>query len=345
MPGVEMALARVDDVRARAVRLLGPLARPLLVDREARVAWLGVSLVAVAFGLVGVLPMWVLALGPIVWGVPHVAADVRYLVTRPGYHRRVLVGVPAALGMIAAYAGCGLAAVLAGAAVSVLLSRGSLSRRLVVTAPLVLLAFFCARAPSFSTLVFAHVHNAIAVLFFALWRRRRGNAHLFVLAASVLGTLAIGAGTFDRVADRATALGSVTFDDLSDELAPPELIGRFGSDPHWPGRLVLLYAFGQSVHYVVWLRLVPEEDRPSPTPRSFRQSWRALRRDLGLVFLLTCAVVAIGVAIWAAHDLATARFRYLQLAFFHGWLELAAGAVMLAEGRRVVASSAPAVAR
>ena len=36
-------------------------------------------------------PRWTLALGPIVLGVPHLLADARYLVVRPGYHRRTSI--------------------------------------------------------------------------------------------------------------------------------------------------------------------------------------------------------------------------------------------------------------
>lgn len=56
--------------------------------------------VAVLGALVGsgVWPLWMLAVGPIVLGVPHVVSDVRYLVAKPGYHRRaewcVVVGLP-----------------------------------------------------------------------------------------------------------------------------------------------------------------------------------------------------------------------------------------------------------
>jgi hypothetical protein len=32
-------------------------------------------------------------------------------------------------------------------------------------------------------------------------------------------------------------------------------------------RALFLYAFGQSLHFAVWLRLLPDVDRPSPTPK------------------------------------------------------------------------------
>jgi len=63
-----------------------------------------------------------------------------------------------------------------------------------------------------------------------------------------------------------------------------------------------------------------------PAPRPFRASLRALKDDLGGPLLVVSGVVALGVAGWALVDLAGARLGYLQLAAFHGYLELAAGA-------------------
>jgi hypothetical protein len=99
-------------------------------------------------------------------------------------------------------------------------------------------------------------------------------------------------------------------------------------------RLLVLYAFAQSVHYVVWLRLLPEDARRSPTPRSFAQSYRALRADVGSLAIWLATLTALALAVWAAFDVGRARNGYIQLAFFHGYLELAAGALLWAERGR-----------
>jgi hypothetical protein len=87
------------------------------------------------------------------------------------------------------------------------------------------------------------------------------------------------------------------------------------------------------VHYSIWLRAVPEEDRAQPTPRSFARTFRALQSDFGRWPLLAAIAVAVGIAGWAAFDLAAAYDGYLRLAVFHGHLELAALALLFAEGR------------
>jgi hypothetical protein len=85
------------------------------------------------------------------------------------------------------------------------------------------------------------------------------------------------------------------------------------------------------VHYGIWLRLVPEEDRPRPAPRSFRSSLRALLADFGPIPMALALLGCLALAVWASIDLVTARLGYLRFSIFHGHLELVAAALLWAE--------------
>jgi hypothetical protein len=178
-------------------------------------------------------------------------------------------------------------------------------------------------------LVFAHAHNAVGVALWWAWRPRRSRLHWIPLALFAVGSVLIMSGALAPLAERTGGFVAPWT-----RLTAPGL--AWGLSP-WPFgplamRLLVLYAFAQSVHYVVWLRLVPEDDRPSTAPRSFLQSYRALRRDVGSLVIWLAALAALALAAWAAIDLGRARNGYIQLAFFHGYLELAAGALLWAEG-------------
>lgn len=330
-----VALSRADAARGAILRALGPVSR-LIVPREARAAAWGVALLSVSLALTGLVPMWLLALGPIVWGVPHVLSDVRYLVVRTGDHRRAGVALPVLAGLGLAAAGYGLRAALSGIAIAVLLSGAPLARRLAVTCGVLLCFALVHAAPREAALAFAHGHNLVALAFFAAWpgRDRGRAARLAPLAVAALGIALALSGALDGAMLRAHPLGSLRFDDLAATLAPADLLARLGAarPGELAGRLTLSFAFAQAAHYVVWLRLVPELARPSPTPRSFRQTYRALSRELGRVVLFSSALAALVFAVWATIDLATARTRYLEVAFFHGYLELAAAALFLSRG-------------
>ncbi len=100
---------------------------------------------------------------------------------------------------------------------------------------------------------------------------------------------------------------------------------------HQPGRR--RYAFGRSVHYAIWLRLVPDEDRERSMPRTFRASWRALAVDLGPWLAITAIVAVTAVGSWALFDVRAARAGYLRGVAFHGHLELVVLAFALVRGR------------
>jgi hypothetical protein len=113
---------------------------------------------------------------------------------------------------------------------------------------------------------------------------------------------------------------------------PESLAWTLSPEDTWGLRAIQLYVFGQAVHYAVWLRLVPAEDRARDTPRSYAQSLQALRGDLPGWILVPTVLSMVGLFLWALQDPAEARWNYLRLAFWHGYLELGAAAVFAVEG-------------
>ena len=189
-------------------------------------------------------------------------------------------------------------------------------RRLLVALGVGGVAFASWRFGYWGDVVFAHAHNLIGVLLWLIWRPR-GRLILWpVLAyAAAMGLILLG-GTETLV----FAAGGLTpawgpFDayQMQWTLAP-------GLSPELGLRLMLAFAFAQSMHYAVWLRLMPEDDRGRATPRTFRASWAALYRDLGPLLLGGAVVTALVVGVWACVDLAEARIGYLRAAVFHGFL-------------------------
>lgn len=320
-----------DRARWLWLKSLGPLAKPLVRSRELRVAVAGSTMVLLALAGAVFLPMWMLAIGPIVWGTPHVLSDVRYLWVRPERHRRwalwLLVGGPLLALTITAHPAWGF-----GAAVGALVgARGALWKKLLLL-PGALALVWAALANQYLTAVFfAHAHNFIGVALFWAWRRRHGPLHFVPLALFGLACALLMSGWLDETV---RAMGPLGVD-----LGGLDIYYHLGSlSPGVPGmlgvRLVLLFTFAQSMHYAVWVRLVPEEDRQRETPRTFAATFRALRVDFGPWLLGAAIVVTLGVAIWAAADVFAARNGYLRAVLFHGHLEVAAACLLLVEGLR-----------
>lgn len=320
-----MILRPLDLARVHVLHALGPVSRALVVSRERRVAVSAVLAAFTALALAAGAPMWAIAVSPLVFGVPHVVADVRYLVVRTGLGRERRLLLALALPLLAT-AFIGLRAGTIAAAIALL--GGSRRRGWIGLALLAPVAAIAWHAPARADAVFAHLHNLVAVLLWWAWRPRgeRAGLRLVGLGAVVAGAALIAAGAFDG---SFAALGhprGFDPDSLARALAP-------GMAAPWARRLLALYAFGQAVHYAVWLRLVPDEDRERATPRSFRASWRALAADVGPVVLAGAIVALVFFAAWGVFDASRAQGAYLRSASFHGHLEIVALAYAFARGR------------
>ena len=172
-------------------------------------------------------------------------------------------------------------------------------------------------------------------LFWA-WRRRAGKLHFIPLVVFGLCCALLLSGWLDdSVLGMGTLMANPGGLDVYYHLASlsPGVEGMLAV------RLVLLFTFAQSVHYAVWVRLVPEEDRQRETPRTFAATFRALRVDFGPWLLGAAVVLTLGVAVWAALDVFQARNGYLRAVLFHGHLEVAAAVLLLLEGLRPRAST------
>jgi hypothetical protein len=280
--------------------------------------------VAVALGLTLVAPFWLLALGPLSVGVLHLLSDVRYLVVRPGYHRRpellLAVGIPLALATTVGSALAICAAVMGAA----LMARGPLGRRLGLVAALTPIAWLSAGSSWVFALVLAHLHNVVAVGIWWRWRRRTGKAHWAPLLVIVAAATWLMLGPLPQTA-------TLEASSLARLARIPGLRAAPGWDP--AGRLLLLFAFMQAVHYTIWIHLLPDEARPRRTTRSFTASWRALTADFGRLPLFMTLALIVGLAGWATFDLTAAHAGYFRMGAFHIPLEMAVLALWFTEGR------------
>ncbi|MCX6851268.1 MAG: hypothetical protein NTY98_20365 [Verrucomicrobia bacterium] len=325
--GAAAILTPLDRLRWLLLKLLGPLAKPLVRRRELRVMAAGCAVVCFSLAATLLSPFWLLALGPVILGVPHLVADVRYLVLRPGLHRRLVLWLPVGIPLLlAGTSRFSMAGGLTACAAMALLARGAWSRKMIALISIAALMAVVWVMGDVAALVFAHAHNFIAVMLWWCWRPRSGQKQqavvpLLFLTASILlvmGWLEPWARGF---AWQPAGLGpSYHLSFLAPGIAEP-----------WALRLVLLFAFAQSVHYGVWLRLIPEDDRPQETPRTFRASARALVADVGTPLMAIVILLSLGIALWAAFDLTAARENYLRMALFHGYLELIAATWLFVE--------------
>ena len=320
------------------------IGRTAVRDRPFRLSVVASFHIVVALALTAVAPLWLLLLGPLLLGVPHIVSDVRYLVVRPPRplgRAPILVITAGLAGMTALRFGAALGGpvlldweiALGGGAIlgAIALTPGPTALRGLALAVVGALTIYGVVHPYDTALWVGHLHNLVAFGWWLVlardggsWRRVAVVAALYVAAVA-----AILAGAFDGLfalawSGDAAGLG---LDELALSLAP-------GAEPVWAVRWVTLFAFAQSVHYAVWLRLVPQRSAARRAPPSLDRSVRDLRADLGRWGLRAAVFASLAIPVAALVDAAGTRHFYLLLALFHGWLELAVLSALLVARRR-----------
>ncbi len=328
---VASLLSPLDAVRLAALRPFAPWLGRWFRDRAFRVSLAGALSVSVSLSLTAAAPLWLMALGPVVMGVTHLAADARYLVVRQGLHRRALViALVLAPALVASWRP-DLAWVLAPMVGAAICARASWTPRLLAALSAVALYVFARSHARMSWVVIAHAHHVVALIAWWWWCRRPRGARAVVLAAVATGFVAVFSGALDATVLRPWALrppgDGLDMGTLAATLSPVDP----SRDPVMAMRWVLAFAFGQSVHYALWLRLIPEEDRARPAPRTFVGTALAFSRDLGGLVTLVTALATLALIVWATRDVSAARGAYLRVAAGHGGLELGALTLLACE--------------
>jgi hypothetical protein len=169
--------------------------------------------------------------------------------------------------------------------------------------------------------ILLHGHNLITLGIWWFWRPRTSLWELIplltLIAFSALILCAWDAQSWREAhGSQESALSNLTLSYFERTLAwvLPE-----GWRPQW----VALYGFLQSAHYLVWVRLIPEDDRVASTPITFRRSAIRLREDFGGWVMLLIFGLMIVLAVWAIFDVSAARITYLRWIGAHASLEVA----------------------
>lgn len=310
-------LDALDTVRLHLLKRTRALTAPFVRDRNHRV--IAAALLSCAVALAGTVlaPGYMLLLGPVLLGMPHLCFEARYLFFQRVQLRRAAIVALLATQTVLVFSGLGIYTLGIAALGALALSGALATRRGAVLGGLAVGAQLAALVgPAWSRFALLHGHNCIPLVVWWLWRPRPARVSLAVAAIFVVAVGAILLGAFDAMPLRRPFTEDVfSIGPLTDAVAV-DLGGV------WRQRMLLFFTFTQAFHYMVWLRLIPEESRERPTPRSWRASWRAFKDDSGATVARLAVVLAIAVPV-AALVLGVVRSRalYVTASEFHATVE------------------------
>jgi len=287
--------------------------------------------IVVALAMTVVCPALALAVSPAIFGVPHIAAAVRYLVLRQGLSRRFIVTTAVLAGGMMTLRICEqfgnaparfataeitLAAVWALIAATAAAREPETRRRFAIAVCAILLVgAFALMHPVLARIGFVHVHNLGVV---ALWlvAFRRGHFPVWTVGLLAFAIFLLVSGATLKLTESlggTSALG-VDLRDVGSWLVP-------GAAASVAIPLVLAHVFTDSVHYAFWLGVIPDETLTHQGSLSFRMTVRGLVHDFGPIGLCAVALLALVVLGMSAIDPTKARNAYFAIAGFHGYIE------------------------
>jgi len=310
------------------------LPRPALLARVpglAPSAWLVLAALG-ALALALRLPVATVVLGLVAFGVLHNVLELRYVT---GRFDAILAGPFLWL----------LGALITGVVVCRLLPVSAVTRGVEIGLSYVLLGVACVRSlarwwrvfalvalggaaatslvfPAYHFVVLTHLHNVVPLFFLWEWSRRLPDRARWLFRGVNLGwVLGVPAlllsGVFDPLLRAAPAafggLGGVAAFEpgrLAASYAPPALAADLGT------RFLVVFAFMQTMHYVVWVAVLP---RFAPEAASrFDARVPALRG--GRAWLLGVGL-ALVLGVVFALDYAQGKTLYAAGATYHAYLE------------------------
>lgn len=334
--GLDSAAGFLDRARQYVLRfsLRNNWMRQMYSNYESRTLFGFLFWSVTVFPVALLRPDILLVIGPLIFGYPHLLASYRFLFDRENQQtflraRLFLLFLAATVCTIvlyqyrSSYPSIAFSVWPSIVALGVLISAHGMGLRKGKKALFVgsLIAVSCALSAWYEPIYYAGailmIHNFIAFIHWLVSCRKTDQRFVAIFSTFVfllihvvvlLGGVDLwihSARLYDwKIEDMAWFLASWSQDSLV-----------------WY-RWLLLYTFGLSMHYFVWLRALPEAELQTKAPLCFRLSLKEWRTDLGHTSLKWVLLISlIGFGLWFI-DFSVGQIVYFQIALLHGALEL-----------------------
>ena len=280
---------------------------------------------ATGFALVAALraPAGTAVLGLAVFGILHNVLELRYVA---GRFETVLAGpfLKLLVALITGIVACRLLPVSTTTrSAEILLVYGllaaacvhSLRRRPLLLAAAAVILLLAATAslgfPGYHFVVLTHLHNLVPLLFLREWSRELPRGRAAFMAVQCGWVVAVPALLLGGALDGLLAPGDATTVRLAASYTPPGWL-----DTSAGLRFVAVFAFLQTMHYVVWVWFLPRYARDASA--AFDRRVPALR---GRRAWLLGLAAAAALAVLFVSDYAQGKALYAALASYHAYLE------------------------
>ncbi|MBC7457552.1 MAG: hypothetical protein H7235_04695, partial [Bdellovibrionaceae bacterium] len=251
------------------------------------------------------IPLWVLLIGPVLLGIPHLISSTRYI---PKLTNINLLSVPLVgsffvlVALIRLWIGVHDVNIIElGAGFFLLCLVGFLCKesklRMISSLSLLSGLFASSLVYPLETLGFLVLaHNFVAFFFWIVRTNSKSDRTTAVvsLLLFILLTLTILTGFFDAfISSRLFEI----FNGFNDASIGAQIFPK--ADMTLWSRAVSAYALGQGIHYFVWLKAIPEQELSYQHTTSFSYSFKLLKSDMGNRIVYFSGLILIGLVTFA----------------------------------------------
>lgn len=339
--------AQFDLIRARFLKetLQFSFFRHFFHSRSNRVMIL--FLLATLFYLVtsSFFPLWVLLIGPVIWGIPHLISSLRYSsLSFDDTAKRKLISFQFCIWafifiyrisadvfrqniFLSEYPLLLESVCLIVSFVYQIHLYQKISAKIITSSLLFSLILVSTYFYPIRTALTALIgHNYLPLI--AWYKSCQDNKDLKVFMISsviyILISILIYFGGADSVYSYIKPQGSISFLNWDySEVVSPFVSVNF--DYQFWFHIVVLYAFSQAMHYFIWMKAIPENYQTQQYPPSFQWSLKKLTSDFGFTSInLILLLTVIGIGFWFFFEFQTARLVYFSIASYHGFMEISA---------------------
>lgn len=328
-----MVLSSVDTFRSFLLKktLKVYLFRQIYTTRAYRLMFFFMISLIFNFAVALSIPLWVLLVGPVILGIPHLISSTRYI---PQLTNLNLLSIPligsffVLIGMIRLWFGApdfnslelGTGLFLIG-----LVGFYYKESKVRIISSLLLLGGLLVASLKYplETLGFLVLAHNFVAFFFWIARAKSKSDKTTAIASLLLFsslTLALLTGLFDAfISNRIFEI----FNGFNDASIGAQIFPH--ADMTLWSRAVSAYALGQGIHYFVWLKAIPEQELPYQHTTNFSYSFKLLKSDMGNRIVYFSGLMLIGLMTFALlKNFTEARIIYVSLAAFHGYFEIMA---------------------
>lgn len=340
-----------DRARSQLLKIVlqHTLLNHLFRKRPTRILFFGVlALFLYFFGSI-FFPLWILVLGPLILGIPHLISSLRYnfiLGNKPTTKRNYLIPLQGILWSTVLIYRISVdllkielplhdqaflvefIALFISFVSQFFIFKAINKRSLFYSLLFIILVYATNKFPVQVGLILLIGHNYLPLITWQKSCRNEDDFRTFIKLSSlyIILTTIVLSGTHE-------VIYSITHPYFIPQKAMPflnldfiKMIEPFGgtieASDFW-FRIVVLYAFSQAFHYFIWLKAIPENYQPQNFPPSFRWSFQKLSTDFGGVTLsILFMLFAFGTIYWAFFEYQTARTIYFAIASYHGFMEI-----------------------